>query len=213
MPSSLAIVGVTFDGEACGRAIGIWAAAVGPVLGGWLVDAVSWRMIFFLNLPVAAGAIASGASLYPRGRRERWGAPGPVERVAGDRWPRRPDGFLPYVLIETGHYPEATAGAALLPLPLVMPDRSSLSRHGTAFSWLETYLKTKEYFGFLYKAAGLGVECRSMTQLARITSKINFRTQLRPTDQSWQRSTASSSSESYIPRRLGPLGSECWTLS
>ena len=102
MPSSLAIVGVTFDGEACGRAIGIWAAAVGPVLGGWLVDAVSWRMIFFLNLPVAAGAIASGASLYPRGRRERWGAPGPVERVAGDRWPRRPDGFLPYVLIETG---------------------------------------------------------------------------------------------------------------
>ncbi|HUO23232.1 MAG TPA: MFS transporter [Caulobacteraceae bacterium] len=63
MPNSLAILGEAFTGEARGRAIGAWAAvgamagAIGPVLGGWLIDAVGWRAIFFVNLPVAAGAI------------------------------------------------------------------------------------------------------------------------------------------------------------
>ncbi|MEH2511350.1 EmrB/QacA subfamily drug resistance transporter [Nitrobacteraceae bacterium AZCC 1564] len=64
MPNSLAILGESFSGEAKGRAIGIWAAvgaaagAVGPVLGGWLIDAGSWRLIFLINLPLAATAIA-----------------------------------------------------------------------------------------------------------------------------------------------------------
>lgn len=63
MPNSLAILGASFAGEARGRAIGIWAAvgaaagAVGPLLGGWLIDAVGWRMIFLINLPIAAAAI------------------------------------------------------------------------------------------------------------------------------------------------------------
>jgi EmrB/QacA subfamily drug resistance transporter len=63
MPNSLAILGATFSGEARGRAIGIWASAgavlgaVGPVLGGWLIDTVGWRSIFLINLPLAAGAI------------------------------------------------------------------------------------------------------------------------------------------------------------
>jgi len=64
MPNSLAILGQSFSGEAKGRAIGIWAAvgaaaaAIGPVLGGWLIDASSWRLIFLINLPLAAAAIA-----------------------------------------------------------------------------------------------------------------------------------------------------------
>jgi len=63
MPSSLAILGASFSGEARGRAIGIWASigavmsAIGPVLGGWLIDVVGWRAIFLINLPLAAGAI------------------------------------------------------------------------------------------------------------------------------------------------------------
>src|SRR5476649_2947975 len=63
MPNSLAILGASFSGEARGRAIGIWAsmgavmAAIGPVLGGWLIDTVGWRAIFLINLPLAAGAI------------------------------------------------------------------------------------------------------------------------------------------------------------
>ncbi|MDP9091320.1 MAG: DHA2 family efflux MFS transporter permease subunit [Pseudomonadota bacterium] len=62
MPNSLAILGGAFRGEARGRAIGSWAAvgalagALGPVIGGWLVDAAGWRTIFLLNLPIAAGA-------------------------------------------------------------------------------------------------------------------------------------------------------------
>ena len=64
MPGSLAILGQSFSGEAKGRAIGIWAAAgaagaaLGPVLGGWLIDAVSWRAIFLINVPLAAAAVA-----------------------------------------------------------------------------------------------------------------------------------------------------------
>jgi EmrB/QacA subfamily drug resistance transporter len=62
MPNSLAILGSAFSGEARGRAIGTWAAsgalagASAPILGGWLLDAVGWRSIFLINLPVAAAA-------------------------------------------------------------------------------------------------------------------------------------------------------------
>src|SRR5712672_4034243 len=64
MPNSLAILGQSFSGEAKGRAIGIWAAtgagagAVGPVLGGWLIDAGSWRLAFLINIPLSMAAIA-----------------------------------------------------------------------------------------------------------------------------------------------------------
>jgi EmrB/QacA subfamily drug resistance transporter len=64
LPNSLAILGETFSGEKRGRAIGTWAAmsavagALGPVVGGWLIDLAGWRMIFLLNLPLAVTAIA-----------------------------------------------------------------------------------------------------------------------------------------------------------
>ena len=60
MPNSLAILGSTFSGEEKGRAIGIWAAAgavmgaIGPVVGGWLIDLGNWRAIFLINVPLAA---------------------------------------------------------------------------------------------------------------------------------------------------------------
>jgi EmrB/QacA subfamily drug resistance transporter len=62
MPNSLAILGTSFSGPARGRAIGIWAAAgaaagaLGPLLGGWLIDSIGWRSVFFINLPIAAAA-------------------------------------------------------------------------------------------------------------------------------------------------------------
>jgi len=64
MPSSLAILGQSFTGEAKGRAVGIWAAAgaaagaIGPILGGWLIDAGSWRLIFLINLPLCVLTVA-----------------------------------------------------------------------------------------------------------------------------------------------------------
>jgi MFS family permease len=63
LPNSLAVLGDTFEGEARGRAIGIWAAtgaiggALGPVIGGGLIDSIGWRAIFFLNLPFALAAL------------------------------------------------------------------------------------------------------------------------------------------------------------
>ncbi|WP_321963434.1 MFS transporter [Paraburkholderia sp. J7] len=75
VPSSLAIIGAVFDDAARGRAIGTWAgvgaitSAVGPVAGGWLVDALSWRAIFFLNVPLAAITIALAVSSVPNSHR------------------------------------------------------------------------------------------------------------------------------------------------
>ena len=63
LPNSLALLNAAFEGEKRGRAVGLWAAAgaataaVAPLLGGWLVDTVGWPAIFYINLPLAAGAI------------------------------------------------------------------------------------------------------------------------------------------------------------
>ncbi|GAA6620219.1 MFS transporter [Scytonema sp. NUACC26] len=59
VPGSLAIISASFSSEQRGQAIGTWSgftaitSALGPVLGGWLVENVSWRWIFFLNVPLA----------------------------------------------------------------------------------------------------------------------------------------------------------------
>jgi len=63
MPGTLSIISNAFPPEERGKAIGTWAGvsaialAAGPLLGGWLTEEVSWRAIFFLNLPVAVGAV------------------------------------------------------------------------------------------------------------------------------------------------------------
>jgi EmrB/QacA subfamily drug resistance transporter len=63
LPNSLGLLNAAFQGEKRGRAVGIWAgagaaaAAVAPLIGGWLVDHVGWPSIFYINLPIAVGAI------------------------------------------------------------------------------------------------------------------------------------------------------------
>ncbi len=76
VPSSLAIISAAFpDGER-GRAIGTWAGfsalttALGPVLGGWLVDVWSWRLIFFVNVPVGAATLWLALRRVPESRDE-----------------------------------------------------------------------------------------------------------------------------------------------
>src|SRR6516165_596461 len=197
MPNSLAILGSTFTGEEKGRAIGIWAAtgaimgAIGPVLGGWLIDLGNWRAIFLINVPLAAAAILLAWAHVPDDRDNgnepldwtggvlatlglgglTWALTGGsgaagwtpsaiitvilalimlalfliVEGWRGDR-AMMPLGLfasrsfigltlltfllygalgalfvlIPYVLIEAAGYSGTAAGAALLPLPLVL---------------------------------------------------------------------------------------------
>lgn len=77
VPGSLALLREQFPDEERGRAIGTWAGAgalttaAGPIVGGWLVDAASWRAIFVLNLPLAAAASAIAVRHMPAGRRRR----------------------------------------------------------------------------------------------------------------------------------------------
>jgi EmrB/QacA subfamily drug resistance transporter len=86
-PGSLAILQASFAPQDRARAIGAWsglggvATAIGPFLGGWLISAVSWRLVFFINLPLVVAVIAVAIRHVPESR-----APGPARRrvdVAG----------------------------------------------------------------------------------------------------------------------------------
>lgn len=162
LPNSLGILGSSFEGEARGRAVGTWAAAgsiasaIGPPLGGWLVEAIGWRAIFYLNVPVALAALAIAAGL------ESWLGLGAgamlllvfllTERRLGDRamMPLALFGsrafvglslltfllyaalggllvLLPFLLINGGGYSLAAAGFALLPFSIVLGTTSRFS--------------------------------------------------------------------------------------
>jgi len=77
MPSTLALLTSSFSGEERGAAIGSWAswgavaAAIGPLVAGVLIGAVSWRAIFFLSLPLVVAAIAIGAWTAQDSRNEQ----------------------------------------------------------------------------------------------------------------------------------------------
>ncbi len=77
-PGSLAILQASFTPDDRPSAIGAWsglggiATAIGPFLGGWLISAVSWRLVFYINLPLAAAVIAISLRHVPESR-----APGP----------------------------------------------------------------------------------------------------------------------------------------
>ena len=73
-PGSLAIIQATFAKDDRPRAVGAWsglggvASAIGPVVGGWLVQSAGWRWVFLLNLPLAAVVIAVTAKHVPETR-------------------------------------------------------------------------------------------------------------------------------------------------
>src|SRR5206468_5455278 len=74
VPGSLAIISSSFPVNERGRAIGTWSGfsaittAIGPVMGGWLIEHFSWRAIFFLNLPIAAAVVAISLWRVPESR-------------------------------------------------------------------------------------------------------------------------------------------------
>ena len=81
-PGSLAILQASFAEDDRSAAIGAWsglggvATAIGPFLGGWLIGAVSWRLVFFINLPLAVAVVAIAVRHVPETK-----APGPVPRL------------------------------------------------------------------------------------------------------------------------------------
>jgi EmrB/QacA subfamily drug resistance transporter len=74
IPGSLALISATVSPEDRGAAIGRWtgvtgvASAIGPFLGGWLIDAVSWRLVFLINLPLATAAVVLAVRFIPETR-------------------------------------------------------------------------------------------------------------------------------------------------
>jgi EmrB/QacA subfamily drug resistance transporter len=74
VPGSLSIISTSFDEKTRGQAIGTWSGftaittAVGPVLGGWLVEHASWRWAFFINLPLACAVLAISLWQIPESR-------------------------------------------------------------------------------------------------------------------------------------------------
>ena len=76
VPGSLALISSCFDEKERGKAIGTWSGfsamttAIGPVLGGWLVEHVSWRAVFFLNVPLALAVVVISVWRVPESREE-----------------------------------------------------------------------------------------------------------------------------------------------
>lgn len=76
VPGSLAIISATFAEKERGTAIGTWSGAtaittaLGPLLGGWLIEHVSWRAVFFLNVPIAVAVIVLVFLFVPESRDE-----------------------------------------------------------------------------------------------------------------------------------------------
>src|SRR3979411_362196 len=77
VPGSLALLTANFSGEEQGRAFGVWAGAssattvLGPVIGGLLVDTVSWRSAFLINVPMIVAAVWSTWKYIPESRDEQ----------------------------------------------------------------------------------------------------------------------------------------------
>jgi EmrB/QacA subfamily drug resistance transporter len=134
LPASLALISSSFAPSERAPAIGAWsglggvAGALGPFLGGWLIDAVSWRTVFLINLPVCAAAIALAARHVPETRDEH--AAGHIDAFGGAALAGGLAGVV-YALIEgpSRGWPPATviaavAGVVLLVAFVVVEQRS-----------------------------------------------------------------------------------------
>jgi EmrB/QacA subfamily drug resistance transporter len=118
VPGSLAALRTGIAEEDQGAAIGAWAGlsgvttAVGPLLGGWLVEHASWRAIFFLNLPLAAVAVWAAVRFFPASA----GRPGVRLDVAGATTAAVGIGGVTFALIEgptRGWHPASVTAAAV----------------------------------------------------------------------------------------------------
>lgn len=107
-PGSLSVLQASFDPDDRARAIGTWSGlsgvstALGPLLGGWLIDTLSWRWIFFVNLPLAVGVVLAALRWVPESRDEAASRTGAGRRfdVAGALLGALGLGGVTYALID-----------------------------------------------------------------------------------------------------------------
>ncbi|SBT49211.1 MFS transporter [Micromonospora auratinigra] len=118
-PGSLSVLQASFHPDDRGRAIGTWSGlsgvstALGPFLGGWLIDALSWRWIFFINLPLAVGVVLAALRWVPESCDAAVTRTGPGRRfdVAGALLGALGLGGVTYALIDA---PARGAGSPLV---------------------------------------------------------------------------------------------------
>ncbi|HEY7286752.1 MAG TPA: MFS transporter [Vicinamibacterales bacterium] len=122
VPGSLALISASFSDDDRGRAIGTWSAftsitaAIGPVVGGWLVEHASWHWVFLINVPLALVVIAASLYRVPETRSADMGRsidwPGIVLATAGL-------GAAVFGLVESAPWTGAIGVAALVAFVLV----------------------------------------------------------------------------------------------
>jgi EmrB/QacA subfamily drug resistance transporter len=141
VPGSLALISSSFCAEERGRAIGTWSGftamttALGPVLGGWLIEHLSWRWVFFINVPLAVLVVVISLARVPESRDEAmvqrldwWGAAlatvglcgitfGLIEAGRGG-WRALPAGGVGVVALGCFFVVESRSSAPMLPLDL-----------------------------------------------------------------------------------------------
>jgi EmrB/QacA subfamily drug resistance transporter len=151
VPGSLALISVNFSEEQRGRAIGTWSgftsitAAIGPLLGGWLVDHASWRWVFFINVPLGLVVLLLSLWKVPessngtQGQRLDW---------LGSLLAALGFGGIVFALIESAPLAGAIGGTALIgllywearaPSPMI-PFRFFRSRNFTGANLLTLFL-------------------------------------------------------------------------
>jgi EmrB/QacA subfamily drug resistance transporter len=126
VPGSLALISASFPDHERGRAIGTWSgftaitSAIGPPLGGWLVEHGSWRLAFAINLPLALAVIATTVWRVPESRGS--GSDKPLD-WAGMLLTTTSLGAIVYGLIE--HRVMVTLVGLLLVIPLIVVEARS----------------------------------------------------------------------------------------
>jgi EmrB/QacA subfamily drug resistance transporter len=165
VPGSLSIISACFDERTRGQAIGTWSGftaittAVGPVLGGWLIQHASWRWAFFINIPIAAAVITISLWHIPESRNATaghvdWlGALFATVGLAGVVY-----GFIESVSLGWGHplvFASLSAGLACLIVFLFVEARASSPMVPPTLFRSRTFSGANLLTLFLYAALGI----------------------------------------------------------